>query len=377
MISPRPEWSAVYYDGRTAERQRVTVTAEAAGLRIARPDGSLVEWPFDGLRQTQGAFGAEQLRIEFGADPVEVLLIAGEGLPEAVRALSPRAFGRLRPRRSTAGVVGWSLGALAVAGAAYAAGAPVMADWAAPRVPVAWEETLGQTAADRLAPAEQLCTDSAALAELRVVVDRLVAALPASSPYRFRVYVVRDSVVNAFAAPGGVVVLHTGLLAAAKTPEELAGVLAHEIQHVVLRHSTRAVIREAPLRLALATLSGGSGIETAAGVVGTLGALRHRRADEAAADSGGMRLLEAAAVDAAGMAAFMRTLEPRGGEGGRLVSYLSTHPHTGDRIAALEAMAALHRAETRPVLDIGAWRRVKTMCTEDGSTLGRSASGSP
>jgi predicted Zn-dependent protease len=364
----RSEWTGFYYDGRTARREPVTVTVGLGGLHLRRSDGFAIHWPFDGLRQTQGAFAGEQLRIEFGTDPVEALLVEQEGLPEVVQELAPGAITRLRPRRNTAKVVGWSLGALGLAAASYAWGAPVLADRIAPKVPVAWEVSLGRTVVERLAPRDRQCRDSAVLADVRVVTDRLLAAVPAS-PYDFRVLVARDSAVNAFAAPGGFVVVNAGLLAAAKTPEQLAGVLAHEIQHVLHRHSTRAVIREAPLRLALSTLSGGSGLETAANVAGTLGVLRYRRADEAEADREGIRLLEAARVDPAGMVAFMRTLETRREDAPRLVSYLSSHPHTADRVAALQAAVAISHAESKPLLDSAAWRRVQTMCGEEGRTV--------
>jgi predicted Zn-dependent protease len=263
--------------------------------------------------------------------------------------------------------VGWSVGTLGLAIASYLWGAPVLADWMAPKVPITWEVSLGEATVKRLAPAHRLCRDSAALSDVRQVLDRLLAAAPAS-PYAFRVFVVRDSAVNAFAAPGGFVVVNSGLLEAAKTPEQLAGVLAHEIQHVLHRHSTRAVIREAPLRLALATLSGGTGVETAVAVVGTLGVLRYQRADEAEADRDGMRLLEAAHVDPSGMVAFMRTLQ--GGREGapRFVSYLSSHPQTADRVAALEALAAQARVESKALLDSTAWRRVQTICAEEART---------
>jgi predicted Zn-dependent protease len=363
----RSEWTGFYYDGRTAQREPVTVTIGVGGLHLRRPDGPVIHWPFDGLRQTQGAFAGERLRIEFGTDPVQALLIDQEGLAEAVHEIAPGAMLSFQPRRHTAKVVGWSLGALGLAAASYFWGAPILADWMAPKVPVAWEVSLGQTVVERLAPANRLCRDSAALADLRLVVDRLLGAVP-SSPYAFRVFVVRDSAVNAFAAPGGFVVINGGLLAAAKTPEQLAGVLAHEIQHVIHRHSTRAVIRETPLRLALSTLSGGTGIETAAAVVGTLGVLRYRRADEAEADRDGIRLLVAAHVDPAGMVAFMRTLETRHEDAPRLVSYLSSHPHTADRVAALEAIAPRVGAESEPLLDSAAWRRLQTVCAEPPRT---------
>jgi predicted Zn-dependent protease len=357
---PRREWTAYYYDGRTANRETVTVTVGAGGLDVHRADGSSVQWPFAGVRQTQGAFGKEQLRLEFGVDPVEALLVEGDGLPEAIRAVAPRAMQRVRPRQSTAKVVGVSLAALVVGVVTYAWGAPIMTDWLTPKVPVTWEVGLGQSVVRELAPSRRQCGDSAAHADLRRVVDRLLTGAP-SSPYTFRIAVVRDTMVNAFAAPGGFIVLHSGLISSAETPEQLAGVLAHEVQHVLRRHSTRAVIREAPLRLALATVSGG-GIETAATVVGTIGVLSYRRADEAEADREGMRMLEAANVDPAGMVAFMRTLDKGDEAAPRMVRYLSSHPHTKDRVAMLEATISRAGAESRPVLDSAAWRRVRTMC---------------
>jgi predicted Zn-dependent protease len=319
-----------------------------------------LHWSFEGLRQTQGAFGNEQLRLERGVDPVEALLVEQDGLAEAIRAAAPGAIQRVRPRQSTVKVVGVSLAALLFGGTLYVWGAPIMTDWMAPKVPVAWEVSLGESVARRLAPLHRLCGDSVGHADLRRVVDRLLTTVP-STPYTFRVSVVRDSAVNAFAAPGGFIVLHSGLLSSAETPEQLAGVLAHELQHVLHRHSTRAVIREAPLRLALATVSGG-GMETAATVVGTIGVLSYRRADEAQADRDGMRMLEAAQVEPSGMVDFMRTLDKGDTPPPRFVSYLSSHPHTRDRVAILSAMAAAMRVEPRPVLDSVAWKRVRTMC---------------
>jgi beta-barrel assembly-enhancing protease len=360
MDRARLEWSGFYYDGRTAQREPVRIAVGATGLRLRRSDGSEVQWPFDGLRQTQSGFGGERLRIEFGIDPVEVLVVTEDGLPEAVQATSPRVIPRLRARRSTAGVLAWSVGALAFVALSYVWGAPRLADRIAPKIPIEWEESLGRSVVAGRAPAERLCRDSAALAGVRAVVDRLLGAVP-HLPYQVRVYIARDTLVNAFAAPGGYIVVNSGLLEATATPEQLAGVLAHEIQHVLHRHSTRAVIREAPLRLALASLSGG-GLETAATVAGTLGALRYRRADEAQADRDGMRLLEAAQVDPAGIVELMRTLETRRGEAPRLVSYLSSHPQTAERVATLETMARQARVEAKPLLDPIAWRRVQTTC---------------
>jgi predicted Zn-dependent protease len=174
--------------------------------------------------------------------------------------------------------------------------------------------------------------------------------------------VIRDTLINAFAAPGGFIAVHSGLVEAATTPEEFAGVLAHEIQHVTQRHSTRGIIREVPMRLAIAAIAGGTGIEGAANVAGSLGALRYRRADESEADREGLRLLAAAEVDPAGMVTFMRTLDRQYAGAPRIVSYLSSHPNTQERIAQLESLVADTPVRGRPLMDSIAWNRVRRLC---------------
>lgn len=143
--------------------------------------------------------------------------------------------------------------------------------------------------------------DPARLAAIERIVCALAGAL-GPSPYAFRVHVVDDPVVNAFAVPGGGMVLFRGLVEAARTPEELAGVLAHEMSHVVHRHGTRALIRELSLRALVAIVTGNvAGLEQALGTAGQLGGLRYRRSDELEADRAAVALLAAAQIDPAGM----------------------------------------------------------------------------
>src|SRR5207248_840587 len=90
-------------------------------------------------------------------------------------------------------------------------------------------------------------------------IDGIVAALPAKArpqPYTFRVAVVNSSIVNAVAAPGGHVILFRGLLERTDSAEELAGVLAHEVEHVLHRHVTRAIFQQASTGVLMAALVG-------------------------------------------------------------------------------------------------------------------------
>jgi predicted Zn-dependent protease len=257
-------------------------------------------------------------------------------------------------------VLSWSAAALVVVAGLYIWGGPAAATWVANRLPPSWDISMGRSFARHLSRTDRVCADADSVPELASVVDRLVGA-GGRTPYEFHVYILRDTIVNAFAVPGGFLFLNAGLIDAARTPEELAGVLAHEIQHVRLRHSTRAILRELPLRVALASISG-AGIESGATTMVSLGALSYRRADEAEADREGMRLLHTASVDASGMISFMRTLDDENGGPPEFARYLSSHPRTADRVAELEALAAQPPNAARPLLDAEAWQRLRALC---------------
>jgi beta-barrel assembly-enhancing protease len=354
-------WPAFHYDGRNADRQPITLSIEPSGVRLHLANGRTTLWPIHALRQAQGSFSSEQVRLELGSEPTETVLVNEPGFLEAMRSAFPESRRALHGRRQTTRLLAWSVGVVAAAVALYVLGAPVAADWMTARVPPAWEATLGQGVEERVRANAKYCGDSLSLAELRGVLDRLIDASD-NSRYAFRMVVLRDSQVNAFAAPGGFIAVHSGLLEAAETPEEFAGVLAHEVQHVLLRHSTRGIIREVPLRIGIATITGGTGMESIATAAGSLGALRYRRGDESEADREGLRLLAAARIAPGGMVTFMRTLDRQDVGTPRLASYLSSHPHTPDRVAELEALARRTRVDALAIMPASRWEHVRRLC---------------
>jgi predicted Zn-dependent protease len=228
---------------------------------------------------------------------------------------------------------------------------------------VAWEERLGASIVEQVAPKATRCTDPAG----QRVIDAMVATLargPAKPLYTFRVIVVDDATVNAFAVPGGSVIVLRGLLERARSPEELAGVLAHELQHVLHRHATRALVEQASTGILMAALVGDASglLAFAAETARTLGTLRYSRAHEEEADTEGMRMLLAARVDPAGMIAFFERMRGEGKEPSPALTYLSTHPTTEDRILRLRALA---RASTSPPVRLAGdddWRALRAMC---------------
>ena len=155
-------------------------------------------------------------------------------------------------------------------------------------------------------------------------------------PYQFKL--VNDSSINAFALPGGFIFIHRGIIEAADREAELAGVMAHEISHVALRHGTnqasKAYIAQAPLAILGGIFGGGSGVGSILTQLGIgFGAssifLKFSRDAEKQADLMGAQILYDAGMDPTGMSEFFEKL---GEEGSGGVEFLKSHPNPENRI---------------------------------------------
>ena len=365
------EWRAYYLDGQTAIRHPATVRLMREGLEVGTPGGWTRFWPYGELRQTQGFYEGEEVRLERGGELSEALLIPGDGFLASLRQVAPQFRGRFHdPSRRGERLRLTILAAVAIVGitgALYLWGIPALAALAAPRVPVAWEEGLGRSATEYLAPRELVCGDPRLRQALDAIVARLAAASPAS-PYSFRLFVVNRPPVNALAAPGGYIVVYRGLLERTRSPEELAGVLAHEMQHVVQRHTTQALIQHTSTGLLLAALTGDMtgplvyGLQSAR----VLGQLQYSRRAESQADVEGMKMLQAARIDPGGMVRFFEALAKADRQPAMLLKYLSTHPSPFDRIESLRALAAATPGPPVPLLPDTDWNDVKRLCEAPG-----------
>jgi len=179
--------------------------------------------------------------------------------------------------------------------------------------------------------------------------QRLASQVEGGARQPFEFFVVRDATLNAFALPGGFIGMHTGLILAARSESELAGVLAHEISHVTQNHLARMFGNQSQaqlaslLSLAVALLAARSNPDVAVGaaLAGQAGAIQHQlnfsRDFEREADRLGLDLMERAGFDVRGMASFFERML----QFGRLYEnnapgYLRTHPLTTERITDME-----------------------------------------
>lgn len=351
------EWTATITDLRTQRTRRTMVSPTVAGLDVQTDEGEWREWPW--ARVTQGAGSRQEVELICDGESVRV---ADWTMIDSIHRIAPVTRGRLKSQ------AGKKLGQIAALYAGATVGALVLAwwamgwagAWAAAAAPRSWEKKIGEAAVGQFAPAEKVCGDRDLYLAMQAIAGRLQATVPAEAG-RFDIRVVDDPLVNAVTLPGGYIVVYRGLLRASDTPEELAGVLAHELQHAVQRHSMKALGRQAALWSVVAWVTGGADVGVGQ-LAGELAGLKMQREDELAADAGALAMLEAARIDAGGFAAFFEKLGRQEGSVPWLGQAVSTHPDSKERLERIRAWRAGREYAVQPLVDGERWREVRVRC---------------
>ena len=336
--------SLSYGPGLPSTGAKLAVRLDAAQLTLTLPDGRPLSVALSQLQVSAGGFNDTVWRFEWGEPrwsvtlddaAVQAQLLAA---PPATLAAALTAAGRRQravARRYRFGIgalaLWFALPALLLRALLFNAGA--ITRWAAAHVPMGTEQKLGEMVWKTQKAQLRLIENTPANA----AVEQIGARLTTGSRYRYRWFVARDPSINAFAIPGGTIVVHSGLIEAAKTPEQLAGVLAHEIQHVEQRHSLRAMAQSLGMLAALGVVFGDvSGI---AQIAASLSQLSYSRDAEREADTEGLANMKAARIAPQGMVEIFETLAKES-EGLAPPAMLSSHPATAERIARIQSAIA-------------------------------------
>ncbi len=221
-------------------------------------------------------------------------------------------------------------------------------------------------------------------------IDRIVKRIssqPEAGNYPYSIKLVYDPSINAFAYPGGAMYIHHGLLSQADNEEQVAGVLAHEVSHVALRHGMAGMLRAQRAQMgagiagALASIvlgngAGGQLAQLGLGLAAQSYMLKNSRDAERDADLLGARLMNAAGYNPIEMARFFEKLESDGGSRGP--AFFSDHPNPGDRIKNVEAEIQALPQQKYDAAREPEFRRVKTTVAALKAPAGRgSAPASP
>jgi Zn-dependent protease with chaperone function len=282
-----------------------------------------------------------------------------ETAPPPIAAALRRGRRQVRYHRGKWQAIVVVLGVLAVAMLLGWWRADAVTAWLAAQVPIRREEKLGDLWLKQLQAEGRLRDAGPAVDAVRQIGSRITDG----TRYHYRWLVKDDAEINAYAGLGGVVVVHTGLIAEAETPEQLAGVLAHEVQHVEQRHGLQAMIHSAGWAAMLTVALGDVSAITAI-LIHQAGNLNYSRKLERRADADAIAALARAGIAPTGLAQALEKLRKQQEQLGAdfVPALLSSHPATADRVAEVTRLANATSCDCGPLaID---WSAVRNDATD-------------
>jgi Zn-dependent protease with chaperone function len=346
-----------FSDGRTAAASPAAVRLVSQGVEVA---------PGGGQAAFVWSYGELAAASPIGRSSGDVLLSCA-ATPGATLFLADRAFvAALADRAShlTAASQRWRF-ARPLLGVCVLVALGVAALWVADvsparslagLLPAQLRQSLGRQVVQSMSQGRGTCQTPEGNVALGRLTERLSAA---TGGKRFDIRVLDWSLVNAFAAPGEQIVLTRGLIEQAKGPDEVAGVLAHEMGHGLELHPETAIIRVIGLSAAAELMLGGSG-GALANVGLVLTQLGYSRAAEREADAHALRILEKAQISPQGFAGFFkRVAERERGSAIGEIGLLRTHPFSAERARLAESRPAY---PATPALADDDWRALRQIC---------------
>lgn len=338
-----------------ADPMEVTVLATAKDITIGyrRDDGTVQtqKWDTAGLEVSFDS-SLQSTRITSAKAPGSKLLIEGK---DAMNFLQQAQAEQHKPWHKKQGTKNWVRSLLILTGflsllvLAYFLAVPWLSEKLAGAVPAETEAQFGNAVYDALVLANEENKESSA------ALNEFFSEMKIKSDYNIRITVVNAEIVNAFALPGGNIVVYTGLLRQLQTYPELAALLSHEFTHVNNRHSTKSVFRQLGSRVFQAWLLGNFGSVSSVLIdqADRFKSLKYSRALEKEADMDGLEILKARKIDPEGFARLFDRLKDSAGSSAALPEFLASHPDIDKRINYIrEASANIPVEEHTPLRNI-------------------------
>jgi beta-barrel assembly-enhancing protease len=356
-----------YYDGTSSVRHEVILSPLPNRLEI-RGVGELpdpLSWPFDKLRWAQPPNAQGRARLALQGDHAARLELDNPEYIAAIRQAYPaidKAGKDQGGRRKLAMVVGISVASI---GIAVFAAATILPPFLAPLIPASIERAMGEATVEQVIDLVGLlekkkiavCPSGSKHPAMERFRQRLASAAGINGP--LTVTVVNAKMINAFAAPGGQIVVFRGLIDFVHNPEELAGVMAHEIGHLIHLHPTKGLIRHIGLTGTLDLLLAGGG----QGIMGTATGLMLRSAysrdAEREADDAALQILQRANIQTSGVISVFKRFSTELPELPKSLKLFSSHPLSKDRAVRLSAQATKTGGAAMSAKD---WKSIQNMC---------------
>ena len=350
---------ARYADGRAAILRDASCELGAEALTFSAGE-TRASWSYGELARADDGNGSVVLkrkpdhgeRLSFDADDLEVLRAAAPGL------FNHRALGMERPI-----VIAGLIGAAASLAAIFLVGAPLAAGPLADLMPAQYREQIADISWSQVDAFTETCDDSDEAARiLNDMAHRMTTAAHVPQRDDIWISIVDAPIPNAFALPDDSIIVTSQLIDMAERPDELAGVLAHEIAHIERNHVLKNIIGNMGAGIFFDVVFGGAGMGQAVAIASVnLAGLRYSRDYEREADARGLDYLDAAGIDTGGLARMFDHLREQveGDAAGAIPSILSTHPDTTARSVAARARS---QPGLRQPLTEQEWAVVRRAC---------------
>lgn len=372
-----------YCDGLVSDVREVRCHLEGNRLVIADPvtNAEIDRWEAGELFPLPAR--RHELRIGVNGKPYGArLAFNGYETTKNARAMLPALEHKHRAERGRqVRAMGLATAALVSVVAAYVFGVPLIARNIVAMVPPEWEAQLGETVVDQIeaalreGPGFEVCDP-----DPNSVANRAIARFAArvvegtGTPFVPEIKVIRTSVPNAFALPGGHSFYFSALLELTESPDEFAGVMSHELGHVVHRHGMEQLVSTSATGLLIGFILGDmTGLSVAGGLGAALIDSRFSREAEREADRFAAGAADRLGFDATGLVSLLERVAGDD-EMSKALALLSTHPLTAERRTALEALPARDGAVT-PAFTPEEWSAIKAMCDTGGSSPATGNSG--
>ena len=345
-------------DGRSATLHSVTVSFDGLFIIVRDlADGrELARWVLSEVR-ANALQERDIVHLQTTADPDALLTLQGAATIAELTQLGIATSGLPRGFRNRLALAAGCIAGIAALSTLVWIFIQPLSKAIAHRIPLEVERSAVGGVEQRLS--SSYCESDAAIDALAELATRLLGESHELPP----IHILNLEIPNAFAFPGGTVVLTRGLTELAEGPDEVAGVLAHELEHVRQRHVMAGVVRGALLStlwaVSVGDYTGMMVIDPSTAF--QIATLKFSREDEAEADRGAVEMLTRAEIGTDGLAKFFERLGS--GEGGDVPEWLSSHPPSKRRAEAASQVIQTHRA-IRPALSPEKWQAIKQACED-------------
>jgi len=222
------------------------------------------------------------------------------------------------------------------------------------------EEKLGELIVESLTAGHREIGDTAVTGMTNAILARLCDANGIGDT-TIRLHVVRNSEVNAFALPAGRMIINSGLIDYCRSPEEVAGVVAHEMAHIEHRHVMKKLVKEVGLAMLMAIAGGQSGGDIVRQTARTLSSTAFDRDLERDADTTAVGYMANAGIDPGALAGFLYRLSQEKVDLPGAFEWISTHPKSGDRAADILKSKSGRPFTHRPIADSLRWNAYREL----------------